>query len=179
MVPMALTVRHMVLAGSVAASAGSASHALAYTNREYGFSLRKPPGLTVCGEQPPAPNDGVSILLHGHDCDKQDTVTRVSIWAEYNVAHEANTTADVLEALCPSTERISLTIAGKTFMGCPTKAGTHSSQLFAFLRLLPDRPVFDSVIYGVQLTAAGDADAADAATFSDIIRGFRFEKLSD
>ena len=173
---MALTVRHMVLAGSVAASAGITSHALSYTNREYGFSLQTPPGLTVCGEQPPAPNDGVSILLHGHDRDKQDTVTRVNVWAEYNVAYEANTTADVIKALCPSTERMSLIIAEKTFMGCPTKVGTHSSQLFAFLRLLPERPIFDSVVYGVQLTAAGDADAA---TFSNIIRGFRFEKLSD
>ena len=131
----------------------------------------------MCTEQPPAPNDGVSVLLHGHDCDKQDSVSRVNVWAEFNVAYEANTTTDVLKALCPSMERMSLTVAGETFLGCPTKTGPHPAALFALLRLLPDRPVFDGVVYGMQLTVASDADAADATTFRNIVKGFRLGKV--
>ena len=55
--------------------------AQAYTNSDFGFSLQIPPGLTVCGEQPPAPNDGVSVLLRSQDCTKEDGVSRVNVWA--------------------------------------------------------------------------------------------------
>ena len=84
----------------------------------------------------------------------------------------------MLKALCPSTERVGLNIAGKLFLGCPTEAAPHSTELFALLRLLTDRLVIDGVIYGIRLTAAGDAEAPDAATFRDIVEGFRFGKVN-
>ena len=81
-----------------------------------------------------------------------------------------------MKALCRSDQRASAAIGGQTFLGCPIVEGSSKAELFAFLRILPDRALFDGVIYEIQLTAASDAKAGDEAIFEHITEGFRSEK---
>jgi hypothetical protein len=130
------SLRYVVVAILVIASGGA--RAEMYQNEQYRFSVDLPGGKTVCRSVAPSPDHGLIILLNSSDCEREREVAGIQIFASYNVAHEARTTAELSKHYCRVVAHPSdVMVDGLTFYRCD-KPTASDGPAVAYFALRPE-----------------------------------------
>ena len=111
-----------------------------YKNEQYQFEVEVPGGLTVCRDEPPAPNHGFAVPVGSKECADSfidESVDYVSFFVSYNVAHEVRTSRELGKYRCHGTRmRDSDVVVDRLrFVRCgPMKRDRRSEVVYFALR---------------------------------------------